>query len=277
MFDSFNRPINYLRISITDRCNLRCVYCMPPEGIPVKHHSEILRFEEIVSVVQEAVNLGISKIRITGGEPLVRKGVEDLIAMIAQVPGISDLGLTTNGILLEPYARKLKEAGLHRVNVSLDAIDPARYREITRGGDVQQVLRGIEAALKHGLTPVKINCVVQDHSAGPDAMAVKAYGDKHGIQVRFIHQMTLHEGCFTTVEGGDGGNCKVCSRLRLTSDGKIKPCLFSDLSYDIHPLLEGKRLPATPNSIREALIQAIQNKPERGTLNTTGSFHNIGG
>jgi len=266
MFDSFNRNIHYLRISITDRCNLRCRYCMPEEGIQLIGHDSILRFEEITEVVREAVSLGIDKVRITGGEPLVRKGVTQLVAMLAAVDGIKDLAMTTNGVLLDGHASALKEAGLHRVNISLDTTDPIRYREITRNGDIREVFRGIEAAREAGLRPIKINCVVGKSSHEPDALAVKAFCDDQGLEVRFIHQMNLSAGCFTVVEGGSGGECRMCNRLRLTAGGKIKPCLFSDLEFDIREL-----------GIREALLRAIRQKPEHGTMNTRNVFHNIGG
>jgi len=161
MYDKFNRKINYLRISVTDRCNLRCTYCMPETGIQLLQHSDIISFEEIVDVVKLSVGLGIDKIRITGGEPLARKGIVDLVAMIAEIPGINDFGLTTNGILLKKYAKELKEAGLHRVNVSLDTLNPEKYHQITRLGNIEDVLEGISEAQKIGLTPVKINCVIK--------------------------------------------------------------------------------------------------------------------
>ncbi|MCF6184666.1 MAG: radical SAM protein, partial [Bacteroidales bacterium] len=161
MYDRFNRKINYLRISVTDRCNLRCVYCMPAEGVELMQHKDILRFEEIVEVVKYAVSQGVDKIRITGGEPLVKKGIVDLIRMIAEIDGIKDFGMTTNGIFLDKYAQQLADAGLHRVNISLDTINPEKYRKITRTGDITQVFKGIEAAKKAGLNPIKINCVVQ--------------------------------------------------------------------------------------------------------------------
>jgi cyclic pyranopterin phosphate synthase len=239
---------------------------MPAEGIRLISHDDIIRFEEIVEVVKESVRLGIEKIRITGGEPLVRKGVEDLVGMISTIPGISDFGMTTNGILLEQFAGKLKKAGLHRVNISLDTIDPDRYREITRGGDISSVFRGIEAATAAGLTPVKINCVVNESSSESDAREVLYFCRKNQLEVRFIRRMNLESGCFTTVEGGDGGNCMKCSRLRLTADGKIKPCLFNDLEFDIRKL-----------GIRKAILQAINHKPEKGTVNSVNFFHNIGG
>lgn len=266
MFDSFNRKINYLRISITDRCNLRCLYCMPEEGIPLMPHDRILTYEQIAEVVKIAVSIGIDKVRITGGEPLVRRGVENLVAMIARIPGISDFGMTTNGILLGRFAFTLKTAGLHRVNISLDAMNPSRYRELTRGGDVEQVLHGINAARKAGLNPVKINCVVQHSSEEKDARDVREFCRMNDLEIRYIHQMNLEHGSFTTVEGGDGGDCAHCNRLRLTANGKLKPCLFNDLEFDIRNL-----------GILEALLQAIRQKPKKGSVNTVNAFNNIGG
>ena len=136
MYDRFKRRINYLRISVTDRCNLRCTYCMPPEGVPMMEHDDILSFDEIIEVVRQAVSLGVDKIRITGGEPLVRKGIVELVTMIAQIPGIRDLGMTTNAILLDRFARPLKIAGLHRINVSFDTTDHEKLKQNTRGGEI---------------------------------------------------------------------------------------------------------------------------------------------
>jgi len=158
--DRYGRLIDYLRVSVTDRCNLRCIYCMPEEGVQLCSHDEILRYEEIVAVVRAAAELGISKIRLTGGEPLVRLGIVDLVRELAAVPGIEDLAMTTNGTLLARYAADLAEAGLRRVNISLDTLQPARFRAITRRGDLRDTLAGIDAANSAGLTPVKINTVV---------------------------------------------------------------------------------------------------------------------
>lgn len=155
MFDRFNRKINYLRISVTDRCNLRCVYCMPEEGVVLLDHKEILSFDEIVDVAKTAVRKGVDKIRVTGGEPLVRNGIIDLVKMIGEIDGIKDFSMTTNGILLSKYADDLANAGLHRVNISLDTLDPEKFKQITRGGDIQKVFDGIEAAKKAGLNPIK--------------------------------------------------------------------------------------------------------------------------
>jgi len=266
MYDQFNRKISYLRISVTDRCNLRCVYCMPEEGIRLLDHKDILSFEEIVEVVKEAVRLGITKVRITGGEPLVRKGITRLVGMISELEGIDDFGLTTNGILLEQFAHDLVKAGLHRVNISLDTIEPEKFRQITRGGDIEMVFRGIEAARKTGLSPIKINCVVKNSSTEPDAIGVKKFCDENGLEVRFIHEMDLGSGCFTVVEGGKGGDCLSCNRLRLTANGFIKPCLFSDLEFSIREL-----------GIRQAIEKAVNLKPEKGSQNLINRFHNIGG
>lgn len=266
MFDRFNRRINYLRVSVTDRCNLRCTYCMPAEGVNMLSHSEILTYEEMLEVIRVAVSMGIDKVRITGGEPLVRKGIVSFVGAVAGIAGITDLGLTTNGILLKEFAQPLAEAGLHRINISLDTLDPGRFREITRGGELSLVLEGIEAAVNAGLKPVKINCVIRNSSEEPDAVAVREYCALQGLEARFIHQMNLGEGCFTIVENGHGGDCGRCNRLRLTASGRIRPCLFSDLEFDLRKL-----------GIKEAVRAALEMKPEKGTSNSSDFFHNIGG
>ena len=266
MFDSFNRRINYLRVSVTDRCNLRCTYCMPEEGITMLKHEDILSFEEITTVVRVAATMGIDKVRITGGEPLVRKGIPGLVAQLAAIEGIKDLALTTNGQLLETYAKPLAEAELHRVNISLDTVDATRYRELTRGGDISYVVKGIVTAKKAGLHPIKLNCVVEQSSDEIDAQGVRFFATQMGLEVRFIHRMDLHTGSFSVVEGGTGGDCARCNRLRLTADGKLKPCLFSNLEYDVRAL-----------GAEEALRLALQHKPQSGKKNDTGEFYNIGG
>ncbi len=266
MFDQFNRKINYLRISVTDRCNLRCEYCMPAEGIDLMSHKEILSFEEIMEVVNLGASIGIDKIRITGGEPLVRKGIVDLVSMISEVKEITDFGMTTNGILLEKYAADLASAGLHRINISLDTMDPEKFKKITRGGDINAVFKGIEAADKAGLHPIKINTVIKKNKNEPDALAVKDFCEKNNLQIRYIHVMELSKGEFSVVEGGEGGDCANCNRLRLTANGMINPCLFSNESYNIREL-----------GIEEAIRQALVNKPQCGTVNQSGHFYNIGG
>ncbi len=272
MLDRYNRRINYLRVSVTDRCNLRCRYCMPCGDFVMLRHEDILRFHEIVEVVREGVAMGIDKVRITGGEPLVRRDIVKLTGMIASVRGVNDLAMTTNGVLLERFARPLREAGLMRLNVSLDTMDRARFSELTSGGNIDDVVRGIDAAVSAGLTPMKINCVVAGSSGLPgssgasDALDVKEFADKRGLQVRFIRQMDLDGGEFSVVEGGEGGDCPRCNRLRLTASGKVKPCLFSDIAFDVRTL-----------GARKALFEAVLHKPEHGTACSTDHFYNIGG
>lgn len=266
MLDRFDRTINYLRISVTDRCNLRCVYCMPEEGIKLIDHSSVLSFEEIAEFTKIAVEMGISKVRITGGEPLVRKGIVNLVQMIFMIDGIKDLSMTTNGLLLDKYAQQLKDAGLQRVNISLDTIDERKFAAITRDGNINEVKKGIEAAKNAGLNPIKINCVIKKSLNEPDALAVKKYCDEHGLEARFIYEMDIEKGEFGVVHGGSGGDCANCNRLRLTSDGFLKPCLFSDISINIREV-----------DYKEALSLALEQKPACGNSSTTHKFYNIGG
>ncbi len=266
MFDSFNRKINYLRVSVTDRCNLRCTYCMPAEGVPMMDHKDVLSFEEIVQVVRFAVKNGVSKVRITGGEPLVRKGIVSLVEQLASIEGLIDLGMTTNGILLDRFAGDLAQAGLQRVNISLDTVDLVRFREITRLGNLDDVFRGIEAARAAGLNPIKINCVIKKSSSEKDAQAVKAFCEQNDLKIRFIKEMNLEIGQFSVVEGGDGGHCASCNRIRLTANGDLMPCLFTDLKYNIREM-----------GIENAYRAAIQNKPSCGSINLSKQFSNIGG
>jgi len=239
---------------------------MPEEGVMPIGHEQVLRFEEIIDVVKEGVKMGIDKVRITGGEPLVRKGIVDLVGMLSAISGIKDLAMTSNGILLDRYAEELAKAGLQRINISLDSMDPDTYHRITRRGRLDDVLRGIDAAEAAGLTPIKINCVVRESSDEADAQAVKAFAEARGFQVRFIHQMNLETGTFSKVEGGEGGDCAHCNRLRLTADGQILPCLFSEIGYPVREL-----------GAHRALLKALENKPPCGSINTKGSFYTIGG
>lgn len=216
--DSFQRPINYLRISVTDRCNLRCVYCMPPEGIALMSHYDVLSYEEIFTLVKAFAELGINRVRLTGGEPLVRSGLPGLVKMIAGIKTIKDISLTTNGILLAKYAAELKAAGLMRVNVSLDTLKPERFKQITRCGELEETLQGISAANKVGLTPVKINMVVMagvNDDELPD-FARKTIED--GWNVRFIEHMP--------VTGEDSGSDLVSvkeMKKQLESLGQMTP------------------------------------------------------
>jgi cyclic pyranopterin phosphate synthase len=302
--DNYHRTINYLRISITDRCNLRCRYCMPEEGVDLMEHRELLTYEEIVAVVRVFARHGISKIRITGGEPLVRRGAVDLVKSLARIEGVRDLSLTTNGVFLKEYAKDLIEAGLRRINVSLDTLRPDRFAYITRRDTFKEVWAGIEAALRHRLSPVKINVVVIKDFNDDEVRAFARLSLAHPLQVRFIEFMPVGErngwdaekaipsshikeeirelgelipkspeendGPATRyyIQGGKGEIgfispisshfCAQCNRLRLTPDGKIRTCLFSDEEIDLKGAL---RRGGGEAAIEAILYQALQAKP----------------
>jgi len=324
--DGFNRPINYLRISVTDRCNFRCFYCMPREGVPFKSHSEILTYEEMALVVRAAADLGISKVRLTGGEPLVRYGIVDFVRMLAEIPGIDDLAMTTNGALLAQHALALKEAGLRRVNVSLDTLNSERFARITGVAAFDKVLAGIEAAETVGLTPVKINVVAMRGVNDDEIVDFARLTLNRNWNVRFIELMPLGSAPMNSSDGylsvqeikeiirtlgslephlpahvaGElsGGGCQEvpsapihsdgngparyyrlsgaigtigfispvsehfcfsCNRLRLTSDGRLRPCLLWDYEMDIRTRL---RSGATLDHIRQMLVDAAASKPK---------------
>jgi len=265
MFDRYDRRIHYLRISVTDLCNMRCVYCMPAEGVQRLRHEDILSFEEIEELARAAVSLGMDKVRLTGGEPLVRRDVLTLVKMIAAIEGIHDFAMTTNGTLLPELAQPLRQAGIGRLNISLDAIDRERYRRITRGGDVARVLAGIEAAMVVGFSQIKLNCVVQESPEEPDARAVAAYAREKGLPVQFIRQMDTAGGKFWQVIGGNGGHCARCNRLRVSSNGYVYPCLFNDVSFSVREL-----------GAEQALRAAVEAKPFAGRK-SRNHFYAIGG
>jgi cyclic pyranopterin phosphate synthase len=268
MFDSYNREISYLRISVTDFCNLRCTYCMPPDGVTPRPRREFLSYEAIAAIAREAAGLGITQVRLTGGEPLVKRDITVLLRLLKAIPGVREVALTTNGTLLAPLAGPLKEAGLDRINVSLDTLDPIKYREITRGGDIRDALRGIEAALGAGFRNTKINMVlipgVNDEAI--DEMA--AFCRRKGLVLQRIHHYSLRD----RGEAGDPLDaerphaCAACNRIRLTADGKLKPCLFSDAE-----------IPVDLADIRTSLQRAIRGKPERGRSCTVRGIWQIGG
>ncbi len=307
--DSFQRPINYLRISVTDRCNLRCIYCMPPGGVSLMSHGDILSYEEIYTVAQAAAELGINKLRITGGEPLVRLGLPSLIEMLAEIEAIDDISLTTNGTLLGDYAAELKQAGLQRVNVSLDTLKADRFGLITRSeSSLSQVLEGIEAARAAGLEPVKLNMVVIAGVNDDELLDFAAKTINEEWHVRFIELMPLAgedasasrfisasemrqrleqlgelEPCLPSIGNGPAkyfrfsqakGSvgfitpisehfCFHCNRLRLTADGKLRPCLLSDYEIDLKaPLRSGISLAG----LKQLIEEAVANKPLRHNL-----------
>ncbi|RNC29202.1 MAG: GTP 3',8-cyclase [Candidatus Dichloromethanomonas elyunquensis] len=303
MIDNYGRKINYLRVSVTDLCNLRCAYCMPAEGIRKKDHCDILNFEEIENIVRAAVLLGIDKVRITGGEPLVRNGIVQLVESIARIKGLKDLSITTNGIFLKKYARDLKRAGLHRVNISLDSLDKTKYKKITHCGELDDVLEGIIIAEEAGFSPVKINVVLMGGYNDDEIEDFVSLTLKRDIEVRFIELMPLGEaknwplGSFISNDTvlskvpklvplpfmGHGtvarmyklpnarGRiglisplschfCNYCNRVRVTSDGKLKPCLHSDQEIDLKNV--------HPDELKRLLYQGIRAKPTKHRLNT---------
>ncbi len=266
LIDRYGRRITYLRVSVTDRCNLACRYCMIPGRVRFIPPERLLTDGEICEFVRVAVSMGMKKVRLTGGEPLVRPGIVALVEKIASIGGIEDFAMTTNGIFLSRYAQSLADAGLMRVNVSLDTLDADKYRWITRGGDIKDVLEGIKAAERAGLTPIKLNCVVDDFTTHSDIEGVREFARRNGYIARFIRRMRFETGEFHIVQGGDGGNCPICNRLRLTPDGFIKPCLFNDIKFSIREL-----------GYERAIIEAVKNKPRAGTFSKTHEFYNIGG
>jgi GTP 3',8-cyclase len=265
MLDRFGRKINYLRISVTDRCNQRCYYCMPKDGITLIKHEEVLSYEEILRITTEFVEMGIDKVRLTGGEPLVRRGIVSLVAMLSGIEGIKDLSMTTNGVLLAEYAEDLKKNGLNRINVSLDSINPEIYKQVTNTDKLDDVFKGLRASKNVGFNPIKINCVVKKSRKEKDAQEVTEFAYKNGFDIRFIRMMNIVKGEFWPVIGGNGGNCKKCNRLRLSSDGRLFPCLFSDVSFSV------KKLGA-----EKALRLALNHKPKSGKA-ANNKFYGLGG
>ncbi len=300
LIDNYGRRIRYLRVSVTDRCNLRCLYCshnhfewLPPE--------EILSYEEIYRVVKAAVSLGLERVRLTGGEPLVRKDFVQLVELLSGIEGLRDLSLTTNGLLLSDMARALKEAGLHRVNVSLDTLRADRFQKITGLDGLSRVLAGIEAALSAGLRPVKINTVIMRGLNEDEIPEMVRWTLSEPLHLRFIEFMPVGEGADwgperfvplseimerasevgelqpAALEGGGPARvfrlpgargtvgfiaalsehfCGSCNRLRLTPEGRLRFCLFSDREFDLRPYLnQGEEV------LRQALLEAIRHKP----------------
>lgn len=232
MKDSFERDINYLRISITDLCNLRCKYCMPEDGINKINHENVLTFEEIYEISKNLVSLGITKIRITGGEPLVRNGIVELIRKISSLDKVKDLSMTTNGILLKKYAKDLKEAGLDRVNISLDTLNEEKYKDITRTGNLKDVLDGIEEAKKVGLNPIKINVVLIDGFNINEIEDFVYITQAEKIDVRFIELMPIGEGLNWNKNSYLSGNIvleKVKELVKVESEDISSPATYYKL------------------------------------------------
>ena len=307
MNDSFGRNIDYLRISVTDRCNLRCLYCMPAAGISRMKHSDILSYEEIERIVRAAVECGVKKIRLTGGEPLVRPGIVELVRMLSCIEGIDEVSITTNAILLEELAEPLADAGLKRVNISLDTLNPERYRHITRTGDIERVFSGIDAAERAGFGPLKINTVAIRGFNDDEIISLSEWALQNDLHLRFIEFMPTHENSFHhndsylsadiireqlfmqfadlkpcpvtgngpavswhledkpgsvgIIEAVSHSFCSSCNRLRLTADGKLKPCLFSNKEVDLLDILRGDAR-ELKTGLQRLIYQAVEMKPE---------------
>lgn len=300
MVDSYARAITYLRISITDRCNYRCRYCMPDAGIEKCAHGDICSLEELRDMAAAAARCGVRKIRVTGGEPLVRRGAVDFCRMLAEIPGVEELCLTTNGSLLAEQAAALREAGVTHLNISLDTLKEERFRTITRLGTLSDVLRGIEAAERAGFEKIKLNCVLLGGVNGDEIADFAALTRAHDWQVRFIERMPMgcgrdfgaylpaqavlercpelevisHDGVaacyrFPGAKGTVGliapmshAFCSECSRVRITADGKLKPCLHSAAELSLRGL--------SGDELEAAIRRGILMKPERHHMDETG-------
>jgi len=310
MKDDHGRHIDYLRISLTDRCNFRCHYCMPEEGVPSLSHREILTYEEILRVVSLTGEMGVSKIRLTGGEPLVRKGVPGLIKSLKSISTVESVSLTTNGSLLEDMAYVLRQSGLDRINVSLDTLNREKFRNITRRDELSRVLNGIDRALDAGLAPLKINTVLMRGVNDDEVIPLIRYADEKGLLLRFIEQMPFNrssgEAYIPTDEilsvvsrefgtpvryptigfgpsvsyrfGADGPIvgvitpvshhfCDRCNRMRLTADGKLKPCLLSEEEIDLRTHL---RDGSSDRDLESIFRYAMMKKPENHNLSARG-------
>lgn len=315
--------IDYLRVSVTDRCNLRCIYCNPMNDCGFISREEILRFEEIHRIVGLFAECGISKVRLTGGEPLVRKNIVVLVKKLAATAGIEELALTTNGVFLEQMASELKAAGLRRVNISVDSVERENYKRITGFDFLEKVKKGIYKAIEVGLTPVKINTVVLKGINEQDVAALAQLSVEMPIAVRFIEYCPTDKdtspagdfvpnsrvrriieskfslltaammanangpakyfkikdsaGCVGFISGKSTFFCQSCSRLRLTSDGKVRPCLYSAHHYDIKELV---RNGADDEQILALLKRIIAEKHRYTKLNSPAgqfSMRNVGG
>ena len=266
MFDSYGRQIDYLRISVTDRCNLRCTYCMPCGRFRPLTAQRILSFEEIVAAVNAAAELGITKVRLTGGEPLIRRGVVSLVRRIAVLPGILTVAMTTNGVLLQRYAAGLKAAGLTVVNVSLDTLNPETFARITRGGRLQSVIDGILCAREAGIDRIKVNTVVGPQTDTTDLAAVQQFCCDHGLIHQRIALYSLNSDKYDEHNCDRPLPCEECNRIRLLSTGILKPCLHSN-----------QEVMLDPRNPKQSIVRAVALKPERGTVCTNRSMVEIGG
>ena len=271
MQDPFGRAITYLRVSITDRCNLRCSYCIPEREVRWVRREDRLSFEEMRDFAAEAAALGLTKVRITGGEPLLRRDVVRFVEMLAAIPGLTDRALTTNGTRLAPLAGALKRAGLGRVNISLDTLKPAVYARLTGGGALDEALAGIAAAKEAGLDPVKINFVILPGVNTDEIEAMGRFCRDRGLQLQYIEAMDLRGQKSQALRfhmATRPGRCEECNKLRLACDGRLMPCLFSDRSINIKDY-RGR--------YREAITESVALKPRQGGSFSHGAMNRIGG
>ncbi len=325
LIDTFGRIHNNLRISVTDRCNLRCTYCMPEE-VTFMDRAELLTFEEIAHFVCVSATLGIDKVRLTGGEPLMRRDLDRLVQMLVAIPGIKDVGLTTNGILLADQAQRLYDAGLRRINVSLDSLEPARFREVARRDGLERVLAGIDAAKKAGFDPIKVNAISMRGLTEFEVVPLARYARERGLELRFIEYMPIgaeawerdkvyyaHEileqlenaigplvpaddydprapamefqyldrkGRVGIIASVSRPFCLSCNRIRLTSDGKLRNCLFALDEVDVKPYLRG---PTNDSALADLLRKNVYDKWEGHEINSARfikplrTMHMIGG
>lgn len=293
MKDRYGRTIKYLRLSVTDLCNCRCVYCMGENGVPRLPHSAILSFEEMEEIVRAAVSLGVTKVRLTGGEPLVRRGIDELVRRLRGIEGVEELAMTTNGARLAEYAARLKSAGLDRLNVSLDTLDPEKFRRITRIGELRDTLDGLDAARRAGFEHIKLNTVLMGGVNDDEIAEIAALAKDGAFDVRFIELMPIGEctdwdrrrflpaervleylpkgervpsdgvaelwrpagfrGTVGLIRPLSHRFCADCDRIRVTADGCLKPCLHSAREIP----LRGKHGEALVRTIAEGM----QTKP----------------
>ncbi|MCX8084747.1 MAG: GTP 3',8-cyclase MoaA [Calditerrivibrio sp.] len=299
--DKYGRKYKYIRVSITDRCNFRCKYCVPHDGFKFADHSNILRYEDILFVLKLLTNMGVKKVRITGGEPLVRKGLVDFVKMLRENTSVDDLTLTTNGALLSRFAHGLKKAGLDRINVSIDSLRPERYQQITGGFDLVEIINGIKTAQDAGFLNIKINTVLIKGFNDDEIIDFCDFASEHNVTVRFIEFMPIgnfsewskdsiikgkevideiakyfelkkiekhkYEGPALNYRLSNGAKigiitpvsnhfCGDCDKLRLTSDGKLRPCLLSDKEIDLNDAIKTK----DEGSLIEKLKQSLEFK-----------------
>jgi cyclic pyranopterin phosphate synthase len=240
-----------------------------PEAVFVpKSHSDILSYEQMESFTKVAARMGVTKVRLTGGEPLVRKDIEQLVAKLAAIKGIAEVCMTTNGSLLVAKAAALKRSGLSRVNISIDSLDADRYHRITRGGDLDQTIAGVDAAIKAGLTPIKINMVILDNTTEGDIEAMKAFCEQRGLRLQKIMRFSLYDRADLSrrFQTQRPPMCSRCNRLRLTAAGFLKPCLFSD-----------NEIRVDFDDISGSILEAVAKKPENGSSCRNRLMSQIGG